>query len=111
MENLFDELAKCLSRQISRRKALKRCGVLFAGAVGVSLGLHRAVRADSESAVASCIEDCCHGLTDDARSDCNKACQNAAKAGTAVCVSSPGVCTFCLPGQSCVSGACSGGHG
>jgi hypothetical protein len=109
MENLFDELAKCLSGQISRRKALKRCGVLFAGAVGVSLGLHSRARGDDESAIASCIEDCCDGLTDDARADCNHNCQTAVRNGTAVCRSGspPHVtCTFCTAGQTCVSGRC-----
>jgi hypothetical protein len=111
MENLFDELAKCLSGHISRRKALKRCGVLLAGAVGVSVGLHGSALADNESAVASCIEDCCHGLTDDARMDCNNACQAAVKNGTAVCRNSsdvihPGSCAFCSAGQVCSGAAC-----
>jgi hypothetical protein len=114
MENLFDELAKCLSGHISRRKALKRCGALLAGAVGVSFGLHGRAWADHESAVASCIEDCCHGLTADARMDCNNACQAAVRSGTAVCRNSTaptnGTCAFCTTGQTCSStGTCTTG--
>jgi hypothetical protein len=111
MDNLFDELAKCLSGQISRRSALKRCGAILAVAVG-ALGLRSKARGDLESDIAACIENCCHGLIDDARMDCNLACQEAEENETAVCLGSsdlihPGTCAFCTAGQVCSStGTC-----
>ena len=46
MNDKFDELAKGLAQSVTRRAALKKFGVGFAGALGVALGFPNRAQAD-----------------------------------------------------------------
>ena len=46
MNDKFDELAKGLAQSVTRRQALRRCGVGFAGLVLAAVGLANKAHAD-----------------------------------------------------------------
>ncbi len=54
MNDKFDELAKGMAQSVTRRGALKKFGIGFAGAVLASLGLARQARAGNGSAKKAC---------------------------------------------------------
>jgi hypothetical protein len=81
----FDELAKMLAGDISRREALRGIGATVAGIVFASLGLKA-----SAAAPDACCKERCHALGIRG-SQCVKGCSGCVSSGSYACVRTGGV--------------------
>jgi Stigma-specific protein, Stig1 len=90
MNEAFDELAKALAEDVSRREALRRVGGVLAGTLLASFGLKTAWGACPQGKTL-CSGKCVNLQTDD---------KNCGSCGT-----------VCSRGQSCVNGTCTSGGG
>jgi hypothetical protein len=101
MTHQFDELAKALAEDVSRREALRRIGGAVAGALLVSLGWSREAWGETRAACKSV----CGGLGKHGK-QCMDACLSCSSVN---CMSGPAgakTCLTCTGGKVCSSGTC-----
>ena len=92
MHDIFDELAKSLAQCVTRRGAIKKFGLSFAGILLASLGLAKEAQADPIPP-APCLglgASCCMGLKNGEIKKCQRQCQQRCCSGTFT-APSPGV--------------------
>jgi hypothetical protein len=107
MTHQFDELAKALAEDLSRREALRRIGGAVAGALLVSLGLGRAW---GQSGAVDCGRWCTQRLPlGKARGRCASTCESCQASGGTPCTTGAQGGVICCTGGAtsvCCGGAC-----
>ena len=73
MSNHFDELTKSLAQSVTRRGALKKCGVGLAGMALACFGLANKAKAWGNANCASCVKGC--ELAGDSHQFCQSYCK------------------------------------